>query len=365
MANVHSTAWVMMLVLLLPFIGEQIIYFYSLRGINERLLKRYKKKLEKEKLKGCSKEEIEKLEEQIKHEEKTKEIYDNEKRETKIIITNRPNIKYIWIAFLALVIGALVTPIKLTPFMYFLKTSIGNSMSYINEHQPIVIATSLEFFSYTAIIVALIGFTNVKLKLSDAFLILGLYIMTLAGRRNMYLLFGLTACIIIKSIDNFIKSNIIEENKKVSKIFFIIISIISIIVSIYMFIYKMNDEYIYDREYPIKATEYIKNNLDYKNIRIYNRYDYGSYLLMEGIPVFLDSRCDLYTPEFNKGVTVFDDYMDLMYGQKTISDLMDEYELEYAIVPMDDIEQVYMEEDSRYTELYSDKNFAVYKYDAR
>ena len=48
-----------------------------------------------------------------------------------------------------------------------------------------------------------------------------------------------------------------------------------------------------------------------------------------------------------------------------LSELMDKYELEYAIVPVGEGEQVYMREDSRYTELYNDEKFAVYKYDAR
>lgn len=34
-------------------------------------------------------------------------------------------------------------------------------------------------------------------------------------------------------------------------------------------------------------------------MKIYNEYNYGSYLLFRGIPVFVDSRADLYTPQFN------------------------------------------------------------------
>ena len=35
-------------------------------------------------------------------------------------------------------------------------------------------------------------------------------------------------------------------------------------------------------------------------MKIYNEYNYGSYLLFRGIPVFIDSRCDLYTKEYTK-----------------------------------------------------------------
>ena len=363
MANVHSTAWIMMLVLLLPFIGEQIIYNYTLKGINERKLKKYNKKLEKNT--KLSEDKVKKIKNEIEIREKFQERHELDKTDHKIIIEEKPNIKWIWVAFVALVLGALITPIKLTPILYFLKTSMGDSMNYIDEHTPIIIAGSLEFFTYTVIIVALIGFTKVKLRLSDALLLLGLYLMTISGKRNLYLLIALTSVIIIKLIDDFMKSNKTKENKKNLKIFFVVISIASLLISMYMFIRKMNDEYILKAKYPVEATKYIKEKLDYKNIRLYNRYDYGSYLLMEGIPVFIDSRCDLYTPEFNKGVTVLDDYMEVFSQKMSISALMDKYDLDYAIVPVGKGEQVYMNEDNRFIELYKDKYFAVYRYEGK
>ena len=364
MANCHSTAWIMMLILLLPVIGEQIFYAYSLDGVNKRLLKRFKKKYKDAKNSGASGEELEKIESKIKEQEEFEKHYaqTETKREHKIIVKSKPNIKYIWVAAVVLILGALVTPLKLTPFLYVLKTSLGNSMGYINEHLPIVPANSVEFFAYTIIIVAILGFTNSKLKLYDAFLILGLYIMTLTGRRSQYLLYGLTAPIIVKAIDDFIKYNIKEVKTNISNKLFIFTCIISVGVSVYMFIDKINDDHVSEKLYPVKAAQFVKENLDYRNIRIYNGYDYGSYLLMQGIPVFIDSRCDLYTPEFNKGVVVFDDFMETRSGEITISDLLDKYDLEYAIVKSDGFENSYMSEDDRYTKLYSDENFVVFKY---
>lgn len=365
MANIHSTAWIMMLVLLLPFIGEQVVYLYSLKGINERLLKKFKKQYEKAKANGASEEKLKKLEEKIVQQEEFKIINERDEiqKEHKIIVKNKPNVKYMWVAFLVLVIGALITPLKLTPIVYVMKTSAGNSMQYINEHLPVILAGNLELFSYTAILIAIIGFTKSKLKLSDAFLILGLYLMALSSRRNVLLLIGLTAGIVVQMIDTFIKENIKEENAKAKNVLCVILCIASVLVSIYMFIDKMDVSYVAEDLYPVKAAEYIKENLDYENIRLYNQYDYGSYLLMERIPVFLDSRCDLYTPEFNKDVKVFDDYMRVQYGQKSISSLMDKYNLEYAIVLKDSFEYIYMNEDEKYTELYKDKYFAIYQYE--
>ena len=163
-------------------------------------------------------------------------------------------------------------------------------------------------------------------------------------------------------IDDFINYNIKEKNEKFLKVLFIVVCAISIIISINMFIKKADNPYISETLYPVDATEYIKNNLDYKNIRIYNGYDYGSYLLMEGVPVFIDSRCDLYTPEFNKDVNVFNDYMDTANGKTSISSLMDKYDLEYAIVPVGQFEDTYISENEKYIELYKDEYFVVYQY---
>ena len=56
-----------------------------------------------------------------------------------------------------------------------------------------------------------------------------------------------------------------------------------------------NIDYVNESLYPTKAVEYIKENIDYKNMRVYNSYNFGSYLMLHDIPVFIDSRADLYT----------------------------------------------------------------------
>ena len=62
---------------------------------------------------------------------------------------------------------------------------------------------------------------------------------------------------------------------------------------------KLDEEYIYSSEYPVDAVNWIKQNLDISKLKIYNEYNYGSYLIYQDIPVFIDSRADLYAPEFN------------------------------------------------------------------
>jgi len=41
---------------------------------------------------------------------------------------------------------------------------------------------------------------------------------------------------------------------------------------------NINSSFINEKYYPTQATEYIKTNLDVKNMRLFNEYDFGSYL---------------------------------------------------------------------------------------
>ncbi len=366
-ANVHSTIWIMVLVLFLPYIGEQFICYYDVKEFNKREIERKTKKLEKLEKINAKKEEIEKLKKDIDIEKEIKKDLEVEK-ETKIVYLVNKKIKWIIIPLIFVVLGALITPIGNIPFVYYLKTSHGNSLLHINEHLPTMPITDLEFFTFSAIVIAMLGFTDSKIKLSDGLLTIGLFIMALSSKRNVFLMIFLCSPIIVKMIDDFInknKSNAETDNKRIDSyvnFLFIIVCGIVLIYSIINIINKLPKDYIPEEVYPVKAAEYIKNNLDYKNIKLYNEYDYGSYLLWKGIPVFLDSRCDLYTTEFNKGVTVFNDYMDMISNKLTISSLMNKYEMTYLITKKESAEYLYVVEDSRYNKIYEDDNFIVCEY---
>lgn len=79
----------------------------------------------------------------------------------------------------------------------------------------------------------------------------------------------------------------------------IVTILVVILISLYFYRNKIYSKVVDDSTYPVAACDYIIENLDTKTMRIYNEYNYGSYLLYRGIPVFIDSRAELYTPQFN------------------------------------------------------------------
>ena len=141
-------------------------------------------------------------------------------------------------------------------------------------------------------------------------------------------------------------------------------------ISYYVYVPKSNAQYISQSSYPTEASIWIKENLDYKNIRLFNDYNYGSYLLFEDIPVFIDSRCDLYTPEFNgtknndgeyEGEDIFSDYMNISNISAYYETKFNEYNITHVITKSNSKLNMLLSRDDNYEELYSDDYFKIYE----
>ena len=118
--------------------------------------------------------------------------------------------------------------------------------------------------------------------------------------------------------------------------------------------------------------KYIKENLDVNSIKLFNEYNYGSYLLFEGIPVFIDSRADLYAPEFNgvkgkdgkyEGQDIFSDYINTSNISKYYENTFNTYGITHVILYKNSKLNIFLSRSDRYKELYSDKKFVIYERD--
>ena len=111
--------------------------------------------------------------------------------------------------------------------------------------------------------------------------------------------------------------------------------------------------------------------MDYKNIKLFNDYNYGSYLLFEDIPVFIDSRCDLYTPEFNGtynknskkfvGRDIFSDFLNVSQIATWYDNVFKEYGATHVITGSSSKLNMLISKDPLYNKIYSDKNFVLYE----
>jgi hypothetical protein len=143
------------------------------------------------------------------------------------------------------------------------------------------------------------------------------------------------------------------------------ITVIAVVLIISIKIYnpKRGNEYIDPNSYPTLAADYILENIDIPNMRLYNEYNYGSYLLYRGIPVFIDSRADLYTEEFNPGFNIFKDFLDISgLGTTNVLEKIEEYRITHLIMYSNAKLRILLNENAdRYMQIYEDDRFVIYE----
>lgn len=283
---------------------------------------------------------------------------------SRIILERSENIKYLFIIMLLSTLTGLLTPIKDTPYTYLYKTMIGNTQKYISEHQmiswrnsPFTIIITFETFFLACLS---------KVKLRDLFMISGLSFMAIISARHIALLaligticFGRTFTIFLENYD-------LDLNKKVFPFFMkksvIIISFIIVIAFSVIMTYMQNKKHYYvePKLYPVEAVKYIKENINIDEMRIFNDYNFGSYLMLENIPVFIDSRADLYTKEFS-GLE-YDIFLDYEFMASHYQEKFEFYKITHALIyKKDNPMYVVLKHDTNYKVLYEDKYFILYE----
>lgn len=231
---------------------------------------------------------------------------------SKFIVEKNDNVKYLFLIMICSLVTGLITPIGDTPYTYLIKTMMGNSQKYIQEHQMISWINSPFTIIITGETIFLALFAKVKLR--DLFMVCGLALMSVVSIRHISLLaligticFARTFSLFFEYFNFDVDNKMINfvSKKKVYISFFVAVIVFSSI----LFCVHFKKDFINKEMYPVDAVKYIKKNIDIDKMRIFNDYNFGSYLLLNNIPVFIDSRADLYTKQFSGfDYDIFDDY---------------------------------------------------------
>ena len=374
-ANLHCAVWPFIFVLFLPYIAEYILALIAeiaiyrkvnIKVLNFRikLLTKSEKHVDKKiKLEEKLKNIIEKNEKiKIKREEDLKNPY-------KIKFSKNPNVKWLILVMIICAFTGLLTPLGDTPYTYLYKTMEGNTTQNINEHLPMTIIDETEALSAIVVILAILTFTKTKIKLSDLFMIGGLCILMLASRRQITMFCLIGVFIVNKMICGLLElytKNGLETLKKIcmDKFGYVLMILVMLALSYHFYEPKQDDEYIDDTAYPVQACDYILENIDLGQARFYNEYNYGSYMIYREIPVFIDSRADLYAPEFSgKEEDIFMDFIDTSSIGQFYEDTFKKYDITHVITYKDSKMNMIIKEtkDPNYKELYEDDYFTIYE----
>lgn len=278
----------------------------------------------------------------------------------KLIIEDNNNIKKLLIIFgISLFIG-LLTPIHLAPYTYFIKTLLGNSQTYIEEHKPLVLIKNYFVMGYLAFLLIPLIFTKVKIKLTDLTMIGGLLLMSFISVRHVALLAIVGVFYLTRLICNIGKINSTQPlDIDIPKLGSATLLVTIIIISGIIYKINSNKDYIDITKYPVDMVDYIYEELDVDNIKLYNDYDFGSYLIYRKLPVFIDSRSDLYTKPFNKENDIFDECMNITtnYGR-----IFKKYDITHILIYRNTNLNQILTASPNYKLIKKDKYFSLFEY---
>ena len=317
-ANVHVAVWPMILVLFLPYLVSDVTHM---------ILNKFKNKKEED---------------------------------IRIEIEEPKNFKLLLTTFIMTILTCFITPKFLLPFTYLLNTKKGITLANISEHRAITIEDKPMLFIILALIVFVLLQPKMKIKLKDLFFIAGLSLLSFMSSRS----FSLFIILLLFSIGRLVKDYLSNHKKiKLEKILnhqVVYIVIITLLLSSAIVVYKHEEqkEFIDSTKYPIEAVKHIKKELNVDEIRLYNEYNFGSYLIYKDIKPFIDSRADLYTEEFNKGCTVFKDSVTIF---KNYEATFNDYGITHILLYKKNKLTKILELNTEYKNLYEDNYFVLYE----
>ena len=374
-ANLHVATWPFFFILFLPYVAEYIISVVS----DIVIYKKTKKLVIKHKMKVAQKNNnIERIKElQIKLnelEEKNEKIKqkrkDTNKNSYKILLNKNDNVKFLIIVMVICAFTGLLSPTGDTPYTYLYKTMKGNTTENISEHQPLTLINNTEAICTLVILISILTFTKTKIKLSDLFFVGGLCYLMFTSRRqfSMLVLIGSVVLgrLIVDMITRYSKNGLKDVDDVVKN------NLVLVLLTILMGIFSYNsikpvldDKFVSEKSYPVSACDFILENIDLGTAKFYNEYNYGSYMLFRGIPVFIDSRADLYAPEFsgNKDEDIFSDFINTSSISKYYEDTFEKYNITHVILGKKSKTNLIINKshDENYKEIYSDDNFVIYE----
>lgn len=387
-ANLHVAVWPFYFVLYLPYVAQYMIALISTSKLGYKINKKIKesrlKSLEKAKL---NKKEIKDLDEKIEkiknkiieieksHDKSEKSAEKRRNNPYKIVIEKQDAVKWLILIMVICAFTGLLTPLGDTPYTYLSKTMEGNTMDNISEHQPLTLINNMEMIICIILVLGLITFTDTKIKLCDLFMLGGLLYLSFMSRRQVSMFDIIGGIIFARIVASFFdKYDVGGEEKLLKSINTIygkaITILVVILISFNILKPKLDDKFVDENTYPVKASDYIIENVDLSTMKIYNEYNYGSYLLFRGIPVFVDSRADLYTPQFNgeknddgkyEGKDIFSDYINTSNIGVYYENKFGEYDITHVLIRKNSKLNMFISRNDKYIELYGDNNFVFYQ----
>ena len=377
-ANLHVAVWPFYFILYLPYIGEyllsclsELVFYDKAQRFFMKRKVEYLERIEKQGQKNVG-EKLQKAKDKLKEmNEKASRVKirrnQNQKKAYKIKIVKEKNVKYLIIIMIICAFTGLLTPLGDVPYTYLYKTMIGNTTQNINEHLPMTLVSNTNALCMIILFLAVLMFTKTRIRLRDLFFTGGLCYLMLSSSRQITMFAIVGTLIFTRLVTQMFEEYNYDYNKLIKVVMTPVVSVFLIVLVVFVSykqaIPKKDSKFVSEKSYPVKACDYILENIDLGKARFYNEYNYGSYMLFRGIPVFIDSRADLYAPEFNKKEDIFMDFINTSSVATFYEDTFKKYNITHVITYKDSKVSMIIKKshDENYEELYKDDNFVIYK----
>ena len=289
------------------------------------------------------------------------------KDNSKIIIEDNKSIIFLIFTMILGGCGGLLSPSGVAPYINIFKTVGEVSSDFISEMKPVVPVTAIEFTCFWCAIIGILTFSKAKIKLSDSLMILGFTILTFSNYRSIYFLifFGMIGMydILTSFYEEYKLNEFVINDFKIKIGVSIVIILFILVFSVSNFEKHFLKQYEDYNNCAVGVVDYIYNNFSKEEIskmRIYNGYNYGSYLEFKKIPVFIDPRAEIYLSTYND-THVLEDYLKLEFGMVHYNVIFQKYNINYVLVENDSIIKNYIYEDTNWKLLYKDEYFCFYE----
>lgn len=371
--ELHCAVFPMFFIFAAPYIAEFIFLWVQSLDLDEVLFRGVLRILKVLHLSETKKAKLDELIEKSKKNVEARRIKREKRRKNpyKVVIEkNKAQTTLIIFMIIAIFVGFL-NPTGTGAFTYILKIYKGNTTKSINEHLPLTLIDNKGYTIMLAITLLILILVDIKIRLSDLLMFGGTLYLSLKSRRQVSLVLIMGMPLLAKFIASFFEKYDDKLCNLLKNLATSIIGLITVVVCVTLIgndLYKdkKNEQYVETGSYPVEATKFLyqymeENKIALEDLHLYNEYNYGSYLLLQGIPVFIDSRCDLYTPEFNHGNDIFTDALAVPGLNSNYQEIFEKYDVRHVMLYNADDVNINLHQDARYNELYNDGIFTIYK----
>ena len=185
--NLHCAVFPFYFILFLPYIGEYVLMIIEDADLDLRLFKRIfklKKKVAKdEEEKAASDRKIARVENDIAERKRKRVLIRQNPYRIKV---EKNHIVLLLIAVMGIAaLTGFLNPAGNGAYTYLVKTLQGNTTGSINEHLPLTLIENKEFAIAIIIYLLVLIFTDVKIRLSDLFMVGGITFLSFNSRRQV------------------------------------------------------------------------------------------------------------------------------------------------------------------------------------